>query len=122
MPTEKKTLVIGASNNPDRYSYLALKKLQANHHPVAAIGVKNVVVAGVQIYTTQLQFENIHTVSIYINPSLQASYYSYLINLKPKRIIFNPGTENHELAALAAAQGIEVIEACTLVMLAAGTY
>ncbi|MEN9548512.1 MAG: hypothetical protein RIR12_1103 [Bacteroidota bacterium] len=122
MSTEKKTLLIGASNNPDRYSYLALKKLQAYHHPVAAIGVKNIVVSGVQIYTTQMQFENIHTVSIYINPSLQASYYSYLINLKPKRIIFNPGTENHELAALAAAQGIEVIEACTLVMLAVGTY
>jgi uncharacterized protein len=122
MTTKKKTLVIGASDNPTRYSYLAIKRLVANHHPVVAIGKKAGEVAGVIINTVITPLTNIDTVTLYINPSLQPPYYSYILSLKPKRIVFNPGTENEELAAIASANGITSIEACTLVMLSAGTY
>jgi uncharacterized protein len=122
MTTMKKTVVIGASDNPERYSYLAIKKLTANHHPVEAIGKRAGKVGGVIINTVLKPLENIDTISLYINPSLQPAYYSYILSLHPKRIIFNPGTENEELAAIASVNGIASIEACTLVMLSTGTY
>ncbi len=119
---KKKTLVIGASTNPERYSYLAVNKLVAYNYPVAAIGLKKGVVAGVEIETEKKPFEDIDTVTLYINPSRQAEYYNYILSLHPKRLIFNPGTENDELFDLAKKNNIEPQEACTLVLLSTNQY
>lgn len=118
----KKTLVLGASPNPSRYSYLALRRLRQYGHPVVAIGKKKSVVGDVVIETDPLPAEQIDTVTLYLNPQRQKEYYDYLISLKPKRLIFNPGAENDELGALAQQHGIRVQEACTLVLLSTGQY
>ncbi len=119
---QKKTLVLGASDNPSRYSYMAINKLRQYGHPVMAIGRKNTSVADVPITKELILAEDIHTVTLYLNPSHQKEYYNYILSLQPKRIIFNPGTENDELDALATEKGIETTEACTLVMLGTGQY
>lgn len=118
----KKTIVLGASENPSRYSYLAVEKLTKYNHPVIAIGRKNGMIGGVPIITKHPQEKDIDTVSLYLNPQLQKEYYDYILSLHPKRIIFNPGTENDELADMATKNGIRAIEACTLVMLGTGQY
>jgi uncharacterized protein len=118
----KKTLVLGASDNPSRYSFLAVQKLQRFGHPVAAIGRKKSFVGDIPIETEQSAFTDIHTVTLYLNPSHQQEYYKYILSLKPQRIIFNPGTENEELYQLAKDNGISAIEACTLVMLSTNQY
>jgi len=111
MPTPaKKTLVLGASDNPQRYSYLAMNRLRSNGHPVTAIGRKRVKVGDIEIET------------LYLSVPLQKQYYDYILGLQPKRIIFNPGTENPELEQLAHAHGIEPVAACTLVLLSTGQY
>ncbi len=119
---QKKTLVLGASDNPSRYSFLAINRLRQHGHPVVAIGRKAAVVAGVSIDTEKKPFENIDTVTLYLNPLHQQEYYDYILSLKPRRIIFNPGAENDELAELAAGHSIETTEACTLVMLSTNQY
>ena len=118
----KKTLVLGASPNPDRYSNLAVKRLRMRGHPVVAVGVKEGSIADVEIQKGQPAENEIDTVTMYLNPLRQKEYYDYIINLKPKRIIFNPGAENSELEELANKNNIEPIEACTLVMLSTGQY
>ena len=122
MNEKKKTLVIGASDNPSRYSYLAVNRLRSHGHPVVAIGKKNAMVADVPIEKEKKDWENVDTVTLYLNPSHQQQYYDYILSLKPKRIIFNPGAENDELADLAANNGIKPIEACTLVLLSTDQY
>jgi len=119
---KKKTLVLGASPNPSRYSYLAIKKLQAHGHPVVAIGKRQGEVGGVNIKTEPLQETGIDTVTLYLNPTNQQPYYDYILDLKPKRIIFNPGTENEDLVQKARNKGIEPVEGCTLVMLSTGMF
>ncbi len=119
---KKKTLILGASANPARYSYMALNKLVANGHPVIAIGKKPGIVNNVEISTEQAPLKDIDTVTLYLNPANQKQYYNYLLSLKPHRIIFNPGTENDELYELAKKEGINVMEACTLVLLATDQY
>jgi predicted CoA-binding protein len=118
----KKTLVLGASDNPSRYSYLALKSLQAKGHDVTAIGKRRTRVGKTDIETEPKNIEGLDTVTLYLNPPNQKQYYDYIISLKPKRIIFNPGAENEELAAMAREQGIFPQEACTLVLLSTGQY
>lgn len=118
----KKTLVLGASENQQRYSYLAVKKLLAHGHPVVAIGKKQGMINGQPILTGQPDIEGIDTVTLYLNPLHQQPFYDYLIALKPKRIIFNPGAENDAFAALAEKSGIKTLEACTLVLLSSGQY
>ncbi len=122
MNGKKKTLVLGASENPSRYSYLALQRLQSHQHPVVAIGKRKGVVGNVAIETEKKEWTDVDTVTLYLNPMHQKQYYDYIISLKPKRIIFNPGAENDELAKIAASKGIKLLEACTLVMLATGQY
>jgi uncharacterized protein len=118
----KKTLVIGATTNPERYSYLAVQKLTAHQHPVVALGNRPGNIGNVSIHTKREQFENIHTVTLYLNPLHQQEYYDYILSLNPKRIIFNPGTENEAFETMAKKQGIQVMEACTLVLLSTGQY
>ena len=118
----KKTLVLGASDNPARYSYLAIQRLRSHGHPVAGIGRKNTKVADVNIDNEKIPVNDVDTVTLYLNPTHQQEYYDYILSLKPKRIIFNPGTENDELVKLAKEQNIESLEACTLVLLSTGQY
>jgi predicted CoA-binding protein len=119
---QKKTLVLGASDNEERYSNMAVKKLVAHHHPVIAVGRKNTSINGIVVTKELVQAEGVDTVTLYLNPTAQKEYYDYILSLQPKRIIFNPGTENDELVELAMAHNIEPLEACTLVMLNTGQY
>lgn len=118
----KRTLVIGASENPARYSYLAIKKLLAHGHEVLAIGNKKGEVEQVTIETEKIPFKDIDTVTLYLNPTNQKPYYDYILSLKPKRVIFNPGTENGELERKLSSHENNIMEACTLVMLSTGQY
>ena len=118
----KKTLVLGASDNPARYSYLAIQRLRNHGHPVAGIGRKNTKVGDVVIDKEKQPIPDVDTVTLYLNPRHQQEYYDYIVSLKPKRIIFNPGTENDELEKIAKDNNIQTLEACTLVMLSTGQY
>ena len=122
MPSTKKTLVLGASDNPRRYSFLAVKQLRGHGHPVAAIGRKPATVGDVDIVAERSPVSEVDTVTLYLSAAHQKEYYEYILSLHPKRIIFNPGAENPELEALATANGIQPVEACTLVMLSTGQY
>lgn len=121
MPS-KKTLVLGASDDPHRYSFLAIQRLRNNGHEVIAIGKHEGQVRDVKIETSKSVHEHIDTVTMYLNPRNQEEYYNYILSLHPKRIIFNPGAENDELAELAKKNGIQPVEACTLVMLSTGQF
>jgi hypothetical protein len=118
----KKTLILGASTNPSRYSNLAAQRLVANGHQIVNVGIKPGVVAGVSIEKPELIHTDLDTITLYLGPQSQTEYYDYIIKSKPKRIIFNPGTENPDLEKLAEENGIETLEACTLVMLSTGQY
>src|ERR1700722_1205030 len=122
MEQNKKTLVLGASDNPDRYSFLAVNRLRATGHPVVAIGRKKVKVADVDIETEKKEFTDVDTVTIYLNKNNQKEYYDYILSLHPKRIIFNPGAENQEFFDLAKANGIKALEACSLVLLSTNQF
>jgi len=118
----KKTLLIGASEEPTRYANMAIKSLRKHGHDVVAIGKTTGTVMDVSFDKEKKAFEDIDTVTLYINPTHQEAYYDYILSLKPKRIIFNPGTENMELERLAEGAGIDAMEACTLVLLSTGQY
>jgi uncharacterized protein len=119
---QKKTLVLGASKNPDRYSFIAINRLRSHGHPVVAIGKKAAVVADVTIEAQQEPYDQVDTITLYLGADNQKEYYDYILSLQPKRLIFNPGAENDELFELAEKNGIRAIEACTLVMLSTGQY
>jgi predicted CoA-binding protein len=119
---EKKTLVLGASENPARYSNMAIKRLVSHKQPTVAVGLRKGEVMGVQLHNEPRPFEDIHTVTLYLNPQRQQQYYDYILSLKPERVIFNPGTENPEFYALLRKNDIEVEVACTLIMLGTNQY
>ncbi|MCO5241078.1 MAG: CoA-binding protein [Chitinophagaceae bacterium] len=119
---KKKTLILGASDNPQRYSYLALERLRNAGHEVVAIGKRKITVKDVPVDIEKKAYPGIHTVTLYLNPAHQKEYYDYILSLHPQRIIFNPGTENEEFEQMANRQGIETLEACTLVLLSTGQY
>jgi predicted CoA-binding protein len=119
---QKKTVVLGASQNEERYSNMAVKKLVAQKHPVIAIGNKEGIINDIKIIKDNPSLNNVDTVTLYLNPENQKPYYDYILSLNPKRIIFNPGTENDELESLAAAKGIKTMKACTLVLLSTNQY
>lgn len=118
----KKTLVLGASTNPARYSYLAINKLREEGHDVVAIGKKSGKVNDVAILAERSPVENLDTVTLYLNAQNQKPYYNYILEQKPKRIIFNPGAENDELEQLAKENNIDTQHACTLVLLSTQQY
>jgi uncharacterized protein len=118
----KKTLVLGATPNPERYAYIATQRLLKAGHEVLPVGSKKGVIEGIVIENDTPPYEGVDTVTLYLNPDNQKPYYDYILSLHPKRIIFNPGTENWELVRLAKEQGIETEIACTLVMLSVGNY
>ena len=120
--TSKKTLVIGASENPSRYAYRAIHRLLNKGHEVVAIGKRVGKVGEVEILTGLPELKDIDTVTLYINPTIQKEYESYIISLNPKRIIFNPGTEHPAFIQRARKEGILTEIACTLVMLSIDDY
>ena len=117
-----KTLVLGATPNRERYAYLAANKLVRHGHEIVNVGIKEGEVAGAPILHGTPEIEDVDTITLYVGAKRQPPYYDWLIGLKPRRIIFNPGTENPELARLAREAGIETLPACTLVMLGSGQY
>ena len=118
----KKTLVLGGSPNPARYSYLAINKLREHDHPVWAIGKRPAQVADVTVMQEMKPIEQLDTVSVYLNKDNQKSYYDYILTQHPRRVIFNPGAENPEFEKILKNQGVEVLEACTLVLLSTGQF
>lgn len=118
----KKTLVLGASTNKTRYSYIATQRLKNHGHEVVPLGIRDGEIEGIQIQNGTPDVSGVDTVTLYLNSQRQEAYYDYILNLKPKRIIFNPGTENPTLMRLAREQGIETEVACTLVLLSLGDY
>ncbi|MFT5479510.1 MAG: putative CoA-binding protein [Bacteroidia bacterium] len=120
--SNKKTLVLGASTNPARYAFKAINRLRESGHEVIALGLREGKVADVNIDAKAQWYQKVDTVTMYLGAPRQVQYYQYLMALNPKRIIFNPGAENEELEQLASKNGIETIEACTLVMLSIGNY
>ena len=118
----KKTLVLGASTNPSRYAYIAAQRLINHQHEVVLVGNKKGAIFGIEIQNDQPILEDIDTITLYLNPFRQEQYYDYILSLKPKRIIYNPGTENPVLMAKAKTAGIKNEVACTLVMLSIGEY
>lgn len=117
----KKTLVIGASENPERYSNKAIRALRKHQHEVLALAKRGGQVDDV-IIRTEFPDEEVHTVTLYVGPQRQPEYYSKILALKPQRVIFNPGTENAEFARQLQENGILAEEACTLVLLSIGNY
>lgn len=117
-----KTLVIGASAKPERYSYQAIKRLKAKDYPVVALGLKAGEIHGETIHTTKKIWTDIDTVSLYVGPAHQDNYIDYVIGLNPRRVLFNPGTENPAFESRLKAEGILAEQACTLVLLSTNQY
>jgi predicted CoA-binding protein len=122
MSEKKKTVVLGASSNPARYSYLAIQRLRKYGHPVIAVGRRIGEVADINIRKEHVPEKDVDTITLYLNPTNQVEYYDYILRLRPKRIIFNPGTENDELIRMAKENHIQPVKGCTLVMLSTGQY
>ncbi|MBR9844674.1 MAG: CoA-binding protein [Algicola sp.] len=118
----KKTLVLGASLKPQRYSNIAINRLVTYNHDVVALGLREGSVAGIDIDTNLMPYANVHTVTLYLNPERQKPYYNYIISLQPQRIIFNPGTENKEFQNVLKQNNIYFEESCTLVLLGTNQY
>ena len=118
------TIVLGASENPNRYSNIAIRMLRSYHFETIAIGNKVGMVLDVPItiFNPTEAYPSVHTITLYLNPKNQEKYYSYILNLKPKRVIFNPGTENQDFMDELEKNNIEVTEACTLVLLRTEQY
>jgi predicted CoA-binding protein len=121
---EKKTAIIGATPNQSRYAYLAANMLREYDHEIVPLGIKRGEVAGREILDIRKKpaINGVDTVTLYIGPRHQPEWYNYILSLKPKRIIFNPGTENDEFEQLAEKNGIEALQACTLVLLRSHQY
>jgi hypothetical protein len=118
----KKTLVLGASPNPLRFSNKMVKSLLRHGFEAVPLGIRTGEIAGVKILTGKPKIQNIHTVSLYLAPHRQKEYYDYILSLQPRRIIFNPGTHNQELIQLAGKNNIEPITDCALIMISKGIY
>lgn len=119
-----KTVIIGSVPKPSRYAYKAANMLEENGFDFLPLGIQEGEVLGQKILqiNEKPQIEDVETLTLYINPKRQKDWYDYMISLQPKRIIFNPGTENQEFKMLAQKEGVECVEACTLVMLSTGVY
>ncbi|MDD2286706.1 MAG: CoA-binding protein [Paludibacter sp.] len=119
---KKKTLIIGANSNPERYAYKAAQKLLAHGHQIELLGLRSDVIFNQTIDTERKDYQDIDTVTLYIGPKNQPSYYDYVVSLNPRRVVFNPGTENPEFEILLKKNGIAYEQACTLVLLGTNQY
>lgn len=116
------TVVLGASPNPERFSYKAVISLKRHKHEVVAIGKREGFIDDIPIITGQPPIENVHTVTMYLAPYHQGEIFDYVLSLRPRRVIFNPGTESPELREWLESYNIEIVHDCTLLMLAGGRY
>lgn len=119
---KKTTLILGASTKPNRYSYLAAHRLNEAGHPIVLVAKRKGHLLDKEIYDYKVPLQGIDTVTLYLNPANQVEYYDYILSLNPKRVIFNPGTENEELYAILKKHNIAYSEACTLVLLSIDKY
>lgn len=117
-----KTVVIGASEKPEKYAQLATMSLNKHGHEVIPVGLKEGIINGISILKKDTKIDAVDTVTLYVGPAHQPAWYNYILSLKPKRVIFNPGTENPELEELLSKNGIEFTQACTLVLLSTDQY
>ena len=117
-----KTLIIGASDNPERYAYKAAERLLAHNHEIELLGLRPKTIFGQTIDTERKEYADIDTVTLYVGPQRQPEYYHYIVSLKPRRVIFNPGTENEEFYNILKENNIKSEVACTLVLLGTGQY
>ncbi len=117
-----KVIVLGASPNPSRYSYKAVRLLKRHGHEPVPVGIRDGQIEGIDIIKGKPFVSDVHTITLYLNPQRQKQYYDYILSLNPKRVIFNPGTENQQLQDMLHAHGIETVENCTLVMLHTGIF
>ena len=115
-------VVLGASPNPDRFSFKAVKRLVRHHYDVVAIGKRKGFIEDIPIITEQLPLQNVHTVTMYLAPNHQGEIFDYVISLRPRRIIFNPGTESPEFEEWLESYNIDIVHDCTLIMLATGRF
>ncbi|MGQ0827556.1 MAG: CoA-binding protein [Bacteroidota bacterium] len=118
----KKTVVIGASDNPERVSHQVVGRLQSRGHEVVPVGIKEGEINGLKIIKGKPAIADVDTVTLYVGPKNQPEWIDYILSLKPKRVIFNPGTENPEFETILKKNKIETEVACTLVMLSIGNY
>ena len=119
---KNKTLIIGASTNPERYAYKAAEQLLAHKHDIYLLGNRPGELFGREIINSQQMYPDVDTVTLYLSGKNQVSYYDYILSLQPRRVIFNPGTENPELQSMLQKASIDAQEACTLVLLATGQF
>ena len=120
---EKTTLVLGASPNPERYSFRAVRSLQSKKIPVIAVGRRDFDADDLKIRKGMPDdISHVHTVTLYMNAKNQEEYYDYILSLHPKRVIFNPGTTNYKFADTLRKKGIEVVTDCMLAMLSCGRF
>ncbi len=119
---DKTTLVLGASLKERRFSHICVKTLVSGHFQVAAIGLREGMIDAIHVKTGFPELQNIHTVTLYLSPENQKSWYNYILTLNPERVIFNPGAENTEFENLLTEAGIDVIEDCTIMMVEYGRY
>jgi predicted CoA-binding protein len=117
-----KIVVLGASPNPERYSYKAVKALRKRNYDTVALGFQKGKIVDIVIQTDQPVLDDVDSVLLYMNAERQKPLYEYILSMKPRRIIFNPGTENKELADLAERNGIGVVHQCALIMLTNGIF
>jgi predicted CoA-binding protein len=115
-------VVLGASPNPERFSYKAVKRLISNNYQVVAIGKSNGSIGNIPIVTGQPALNDVHTVLMYLAPYHQGEIFDYVISLRPKRVIFNPGTESPEFEEWLKSYDIEIVNDCSLVMMATGRF
>jgi len=122
--SDYKTIVLGATTKPTRYAYLATQRLLDNNIEVIPVGIRKGAAAGIPIRNDLPKIENVHTITLYLNPQVQKEYYDYILSLKPQRIIFNPGTENTELYGILKRElpNTRIEVACTLVLLSIDNY
>jgi len=118
----KKTVVIGASPNPERYAYQAVRSLKLHGHDVIAVGLRAGEIDGISIHVDKPKIDEVDTISLYVGPAHQSAWYEYMESLHPKRLILNPGTESKEIIDWAQEHNITVDQACTLVLLSIGSY
>jgi predicted CoA-binding protein len=116
------TVVIGASPNTERYSYIATERLKKHGHPVFPVGLRSGNIGDMPILTGQPEIQNVDTVTLYVGPTNLLAWQDYILRMHPRRIIFNPGTEHSQFIELASSKGIECVDACTLVLLSTGEY
>jgi len=122
MEQSKKTIVLGAVAFPSRYAFKAVHALVEKGHEVFPMGIRDGVIAGIEIIKDRPRIKDLDTITLYINRGKQEEWYEYILNSNPKRVIFNPGAENQELVMLLKEKNIQTVEECTLVMLSVGRY